>query len=127
MTIRRNNLDNDTLDFHYIKSRFFRVLHTDGTIGNITPKGDIFIGFYNERPSLPDKMTYRIEGSKLGQPINVETEHEGIMRELDAAIVMDYDVAKTFLVWLSGQVSQLEKLMEQSEQAEQLKSEENSK
>jgi hypothetical protein len=28
-----------TLDYHYIKSNFFRVIHVDGIVGSITPNG----------------------------------------------------------------------------------------
>ena len=108
------------LDFHYTKSQFFRVMHSDGVIGNITPKGDIFISFYNERESFPDKVSYEIIDGRLGKELGTKTTSAGVMRELESAVVLDYDVAKTFLLWLSTLLGQLERFRQQeSEKAEE--------
>src|SRR3989442_6878794 len=39
--------------FHYIKSSQFRVVHADGIIGGVTPRGLIHIAVFSERPAIP--------------------------------------------------------------------------
>ena len=45
----------EQLEFHYIKSNQFRVIHVDGGIGSITPKGFIHFALYSERLAIPRK------------------------------------------------------------------------
>ncbi len=99
------------LHFNYTKSNYFRVVHSDGVIGNITPKSDIFVGFFNERAALPDKVSFEVmpDGS-LGKETERITTSEGIFREVEVGVVMDLELAKTMVVWLSGLINQAEKL-----------------
>ena len=71
--------------FHYIKSNFFRVFHTDGAVGNVTPSGLIFIGFYSERGAIPQIMVHDI--TEAGQ-VGAERQDErvgkkGVVREVE--------------------------------------------
>lgn len=46
-------VEGEKLNFHYIKSRHFRVIHADGAFGGVTAKGYIHFAFYNERGAIP--------------------------------------------------------------------------
>ena len=99
------------ITFNYIKSNHFRVVHADGVMGNETPGNDLFIGFYNERIPLPDALTYEIdEEGNLGKEIleerNVKT--DGILREVEVGVVLDLDMAKALVLWLSSMIQQIE-------------------
>lgn len=112
----------EKFDFNYIKSNYFRVVHSDGVIGNLTPKNDIFVGFFNERHSLPDKVSFEItpEG-ELGKEKERVTTSEGIFREVEVGVVIDLEQAKTIVVWLSGMINQAEKLIRFARTAEDKK------
>src|SRR4051812_47543074 len=97
------------LQFNFLKSNFFRVAHVDGAVGNITPKGDIFVSFYNERVSLPDSVINRItEDGRVGEQISANTSSPGLIREMEFGIVLDVEVAKNLNVWLSNMIGQVE-------------------
>ncbi len=99
------------IKFNYIKSNHFRVVHADGVIGNGTPRNDLFIGFYSERIPLPDALTHEIdEKGKLGKEILEEREikSDGILREVEVGVVVDLDMAKALVLWLSNVIRQIE-------------------
>lgn len=107
------------LHFNYIKSNYFRVIHSDGFIGNITPKSDIFVGFFNERAALPDKVSFEVlpDGS-LGKETERITTSDGIFREVEVGVVIDLELAKTIVVWLSSLITQAEKFRQESKSVE---------
>ena len=115
------------IHFNYIKSNNFRVVHADGVIGNGTPRNDLFIGFYSERVPLPDTLTYEIdEKGKLGKEVleERETKSDGILREVEVGVVVDLDMAKALVLWLSNVIRQIEtnKVSAESEENNELPS-----
>ena len=99
------------IQFNYIKSNHFRVIHADGVIGNGTPRNALYIGFYSERIPLPDTLTYQVdEKGRLGKELLEEREikSEGILREVEVGVVVDLDMAKALVLWLSNMVRQIE-------------------
>jgi hypothetical protein len=100
--------------FHYIKSNLFRVIHSEGAIGGLTPSREIFVSLFNERAALPQLVEFAIlpEG-KLGNEIRREGK-DGIVREMEIGVLMDATAAKNLAEFLLGQV----KLLEESEPAQ---------
>lgn len=103
--------------FHYIKSNFFRVLHADGAVGNITPSGLIFMGFYSERSAIPQMMVHDITES--GQ---VGSEHpdervgkKGIVREVEVGATMSVETATSIVAWLQEKIDIIQKLRKAAE------------
>jgi hypothetical protein len=100
-----------SINFHWIKSQFFRVIHTDGAFGGLTPQGDIFLSVYNERAPLPDVTVQAVEKGQLGAEITEKrVGKEGIIRELEVGLVMDLRVAKSIHDWLKQRIEILEQL-----------------
>ena len=99
-----------SIEFHYIKSNGFRVIHADGVWGGPTPRGYLTMAFYSERHPIPLKLTHEIkpEGT-LGDPIDRDTK-EGIVREVEVEVMLDLDMAKSLLPWLEEKIEALEKL-----------------
>jgi hypothetical protein len=94
-----------SVTLNYIKSNYFRVIHADGAIGGFTPKGEMFVSLYSERPPLPDVTVQAVENGQLGPEI---IEHrrgtEGILREVEVGVVMDVNVAKALVAWLTERI-----------------------
>ena len=93
---------------HYIKSHQFRVIHSDGAIGGITPRGLIHMALFSERPAIPQQVTHELvptgpgtvtlgsEKAKLGR--------EGFVRELEVDVIMDREAVKNLYDWLGKQL-----------------------
>ena len=101
------------IKFHYVKSNFFRVIHADGFFGGLTPQGKINIGVFNERRPFPDLVIQEVDlaTGKLGSE-TLRTGRDGVLRELEANIVMDIDIAQVILEWLQRHINEARALQE---------------
>jgi len=106
-----------SVPFHYIKSNLFRVVHTDGAVGNVTPGGLIFIGIYNERVPIPQVMVHEI--TDTGQVGSERAEERvgktGIVREIDFGAVMSAETAEHLVTWLREKIDLVYKLRKTAE------------
>jgi len=88
------------INFHYIKSNNFRVVHADGAHGGVTPRGDIHMALFNERNPIPVRITNKIaENGTLGEEIG-RSMRDGIVREVEVDVILDPEVAKSIANWL---------------------------
>jgi hypothetical protein len=114
--------ESKTVQFHYIKGNFFRVVHVDGIFGGLSPTGDIFASFFSQRPPIPRLTVQSVnEKGELGEELLPESEiRDGLVREIEVGVVMRPEVAENLIKWLQTQVDSYKKLtdrtaMEQSE------------
>ena len=106
-----NGKTNERLTFHYIKSSHFRVIHADGAWGGLTPRLDIHMALYSERPAIPDLIEQEInEDQSLGKEHAIHGK-DGIVREVEADIVMSYPTAKALHGWLTQMLGHVEKIV----------------
>jgi hypothetical protein len=107
-----------SVTLNYIKSNYFRVIHADGAIGGFTPKGEMFVSLYNERPPLPDVTVQAIENGQLGAEILEQRRGtEGILREVEVGVVMDVNVAKALVAWLTERINVADQMRADSQTA----------
>jgi hypothetical protein len=93
--------------FHYLKNPQFRVVHVDGAIGGITPRGLIHCAVYSERPAIPQSTVQDVtpEG-RLGDETGREG-REGIVREIDVDLMLTKQAATELRDWLDKRVNEL--------------------
>jgi hypothetical protein len=98
------------IKFFYLKSPNFRVVHVDGGLGGVTPRGLIHLAVYSERPAIPQTQTLAIspEG-KLGEQLGAESK-EGIVRDVDVDLMMTKQTAIEIRDWLDGRIKELTEL-----------------
>jgi hypothetical protein len=97
-----------SLRFYYIKSPTYRVLHIDGAIGGITPKGLIHCAVYSERPAIPREQEFSVEdGLRLGRIVATEGK-VGIVREIEADLMMDKRVVRELRDWLDKRLADID-------------------
>lgn len=83
-----------------------------GSLGGMTPKGDIFVSFYSERFPLPRTIVCELSADgTLGPEIRSERlgEARNVVREVEVALHLDLDVAKGIAAWLQKKVEEAEK------------------
>lgn len=97
-----------SIQFHYIKSQFFRTVHADGAIGGMTPHADIVANFYSERQPIPKIVTQEIKPDMtLGQELK-KVCLEGIVREVEISVSMSVLTAQALRDWLDLQLKGVE-------------------
>ena len=108
--------DQPVVSFDYLKAPSFQSLRADGVIGGITPAGRIHMAVYSERPAIPRRLTYQITDiGELGQLLEVQS-RESVVREMSADVFLDLRSAKAIRDWLTEQIEDLEKRLEQNGQ-----------
>ncbi len=86
------------VEFNYQKSPSYRSVHVDGAIASNTTRGLLTISFYNERPVIPRRVRQPITGETngtftLGDEEVLES-LDGILRQLEFTMFMDWEVAR---------------------------------
>ena len=95
------------VNFDYIKSQHFRVIHMDGAIGGLTPNGHIHMSLYSERPAIPRRIVHSLEGNRLGDEIQSERiTRDAIVREMDVDVQMTINAAIALRDWLDRQIQE---------------------
>lgn len=101
------------LRFHYIKSQSFRVVHVDGALGGVTPRGLIHCAVYSERAAIPQTTEHDLSAEgRLGDVVSQEGK-EGIVRELDVDLIMTMQTAIDLRDWLNARIGELENAIAQ--------------
>jgi hypothetical protein len=98
--------------FHYIKSHQFRVVHVDGAIGGITPRGLLHIALYSERQPIPQIVEHDLspEG-RLSSEAATQEGRQGIVRDLDVDLIMTRETAIEIRDWLTNRLDELNKII----------------
>ncbi len=101
--------------FHFIKSNLFRVIYVDGAVGGISPKGMIQMALFNDRGAIPTRVVMEgipaHGGLRPGKELRDKREGKsGIVREVEAEIVLSLESAKNLHIWLGNHIATLQKL-----------------
>jgi hypothetical protein len=105
------------VSFSYIKSNDFRVIHVDGAIGSITPRGLIHAALYSERMPIPRLMVHPIGADgNLSPPVEQDI-RPGVVREVEVGLMLDRNAADALRVWLGQQIAELDRAMTMAAQA----------
>lgn len=96
------------VQFHYIKSAFFRVIHVDGAYGGITPTGYIHAALFNDRRALPQITQQRVMPDGKWAAEETVLGKNDIVRELEVDLILDVGAAKRLGEWLLRKSRELE-------------------
>jgi len=86
----------ETLNFDYIKSNQFRVIHADGAFFALTAQGGVTVSFFAERQPIPRRIVIRVNpDGTLGQEITEQrVVRDAIVRDTEVAVAMSLETAK---------------------------------
>lgn len=105
-----NPSKNTGLEFHYIKSPAFRVIHAEGTVGGLTPRGEVHVAFFSERPAIPRKVIHALNDDGTLGPEIAREGRDGFVREMDVDVVIPAEAAEqigAFLIKLANESKEL--------------------
>lgn len=96
--------------FHYIKSNHFRVVYATGAYGGLGPSGtNIHVSFYNDRHPVPQQLMHVLnkDGTLGAEVPEGRVSKDGIVREVEADVVMDLPAAIALRDWLSRKLKEV--------------------
>jgi hypothetical protein len=113
-----------SVEFNYVKSSYFRIIHVNGAFGGFSPDGNLFMAVFSERPALPDVTVQAVGSSgQLGTELLEQRKitEKGIVRELEAGLAMDVRTARAIIQWLKERIDLAEKLAAETQQKSEVK------
>jgi hypothetical protein len=92
------------VDFHQIKSNFFRVVHADGTWVSVHPLDLVHITFFSERAPIAKKATYNLtpEGFLADEDLSKRDSKIGYVREMEVDVVLSRAAVASLHKWLTN-------------------------
>jgi hypothetical protein len=101
------------LRFNYIFRDDYRPVFVNGAHGGVSPRGEMVINFYHERPPLPESITHELApDGTIGREVHPDTASAAntLVRSVDAGIIMSYENARNFHLWLGERLQEMEAL-----------------
>ena len=104
------------MTFKYIFTYDYNPVYVNGAHGGVSPRGELVMNFYLERPPLPNAITHEITpNGGIGAETKVEPSDLGrsVVRQVINGVVLNYQTAADLHYWLGEQL----KAMQAMEQA----------
>ncbi len=99
------------IKFKYIYNYGYNPVYVNGAHGGISPRGELVVNFYLERIALPESITHEINpNGTIGNEVAAEPEDlkSSLVRFIDTGVILNYQSAKDFLLWLGERVKEME-------------------
>lgn len=94
------------VEFKYVFSDDYNPVYANGAHGGPSPKGEMVVNFFVERPALPYKVRNELtpEGT-IGKEVGREPseDHPRMVRYVTTGVVLSYESAKSIHEWLGKQ------------------------
>ncbi len=102
----------ETINFDYLKSAQFRVVHADGAFFALTGQAGVTISFFAERQPIPRRVTHKVnrDGSLGDELVDQRVVRDAIIRDTEVAVTMSADTARRVREKLDEILKQVEQL-----------------
>lgn len=107
--------------FKYLFGEDYNPVYVNGAHGGISPRGELVIHFYLERPGVPVSITHEVNSNgTIGAEVSEVPEDfkQTLYRAVESGIVMNYESARTFHHWMGERLKELEALQQARESAQ---------
>ena len=101
------------ITFKYVFNYSYNPAYVNGAQGGFSPRGEMVINFYLERPPLPESISHEITpAGAIGRETGVEPEDlpNSMVRFIDTGVVMSYENAKVFHAWMGDKLREVEEM-----------------
>jgi hypothetical protein len=104
--------------FKYLFDENYNPVYVNGAHGGVSPRGELVVHFYLERPGVPVSITHEVTpNGTIGAEIDeVPADFkQTLYRAVESGVVMNYDSARSFHAWLGERLKELEALQQAKE------------
>jgi hypothetical protein len=105
--------DKPQITFKYIFTYDYNPKYVNGAHGGVSPRGELVVNFYLERPPLPNAVSHEInQNGTIGaegavDPADLNT---SLVRYVTTGVVLSLQTARDLHSWLGEKVRELEVL-----------------
>lgn len=106
------------ITFKYLFAEDYNPVYVNGAHGGISPRGELVVHFYLERPGVPVSITHEVNpngtiGAELDEvPSDFK---QTLYRAVESGVVMNYESARTFHAWLGERLKEMEAVQQARE------------
>ncbi|SNB48049.1 hypothetical protein [Geobacter sp. DSM 9736] len=103
--------DKPEVTFKYVFSYNYNPVYVNGAHGGVSPRGEIVVNFYLERPALPNSITHEINpNGTIGSETAQEPEDlkNSLVRFVSDGVILNYESARNIHHWLGERIKELE-------------------
>ena len=97
--------------FKYIFNYAYNPVYVNGAHGGVSPRGELVMNFYLERPPLPQEIKHTINpNGTIGGVTAEEPENLGnsMVRYIDNGVILNYESARNLHYWLGERIREME-------------------
>lgn len=102
------------INFNYIFNYSYNPIYTNRLQCGFTPRGELVMHFYQERPALPKELTHEItpEGG-IGGLVDSDPKNlnGSMVRVVETGVTMNFQTAAMIHAWLGEQLGQMQAVM----------------
>jgi hypothetical protein len=111
----------EAINFDYIKSGQFRVIHADGAFFAATTQGGLTISFFSERQPIPRRVTHKLnsDGSLGDELADQRVVRDAVIRDTEFAVTMTVETAKRVRDKLDEMVKKVEEMAQPKQSRKQ--------
>lgn len=97
------------------------MIHVEGAHGGVTPTGKIQIAVFNDRQPIPQQTIHEVASTgKVGDEVKEERiTRGGIVREVEAELIIDLDGAKIIHQWLGDKIKECEGILKEVQKSKE--------
>ena len=99
----------ERITFDFVRSPSFRVVHSNGVWGGITPRRELSVSFFSERWAPPLHVTHSVKNGSVGPEISREGA-TNIQREVEVEVLMSMEEAVHFHRWIGEKIDEWRKV-----------------
>lgn len=98
------------VNIHYIKTPQFRNIFVSGVYGGAAHSNKkVYMSLFSDRVPIPQMTVNLIEDDRItGEIANEKVSKTGIVRDVEANVIMDLETAKRLVGWLQHKIDVLE-------------------
>jgi hypothetical protein len=109
---------NAKIEFKYVFPDDYNPSYANGAVGGITPKGELIINYYVERPPLPYSVTHALDANgTIGEQLEKDP-NKGfhvMVRVVTSGVILNHTAAREIHEWLGKHLEVLEAAKEEKD------------
>lgn len=97
--------------FKYIFNYAYNPVYINGAHGGISPRGELVMNFYLERPPLPSEVRHEVNPNGTIGNVTAEEPHNlgsSMVRFIDNGVILNYESARNIHYWIGERIKEME-------------------
>ncbi len=99
------------ITFKYIFNYAYNPVYVNGAHGGLSPRGELVMNFYLERPPLPEEIRHEINPNGTIGAVTSEEPHNlgtSMVRYIDTGVLLNYESARNIHFWIGERLKEME-------------------